>query len=125
MISFSIPAGTYDGRAVSLTTAKFDRGFNENTEVRLHRSSIADWPRQEQTANGINTRNVTLTGTINVRTESDHLDIIAYIKSLKSASAVTITYPDASTKTVIINSWNVSYPNYLYSNVQLTMEVIY
>jgi hypothetical protein len=125
MISFTIPAGTYEGRTVSETVVKFDRGLNENIEVRLHASSIGDWPRQEQVADGINTREITVNGTIKVRNESDHLDIEYYLRSLKGATPITVTYPDASTKDLVVNSWDVTYLNSLYSNLRLTMEVVY
>lgn len=125
MISFTIPAGTYEGRSISETVVKFDRGFGEDTDLRLHTSSIGDLPRQEQVANGINTSEVTVKGTIKVRDQSDHLDIEYYLRSLKAVTPITVTYPDSSTKDLIVNDWQATYLNSLYSNLQLNMEVVY
>lgn len=125
MISFTIPSGTYESRSVSETIVKLDRGFSEETQLSVHASSISDWPRQEVTAHGINSKMSTLRGSIKVRTVSDHLDIIKYFESLKGSTAITLTYPDAGTKSVIVSNWTVGHSNSLYSNISLNMEVVY
>ena len=124
-ISFTIPAGTYSGRTVSETTVNLDRGFQESTELKIHYSNIADFPRQEIAIDGINPATRKVSFSIKVLNESDLLDITKYFESLKGTSAITITYPDASTRTVVIESFNVSYMNSLYSGITASGEQVY
>jgi hypothetical protein len=93
-IYFNIPAGTYNGRAVSATTVKVDRGFSETNSIRVRESTLEDFPFQHIKVHDINERNTDIKLTLNIKTESEYLDILKYFESLKGCKAITLRYPD-------------------------------
>lgn len=124
-ISFNIPAGTYNGRVVAATTVKVDRGFSESNTIAVHSFKNDDYPNEQIKVNGINEVGTKFTiGLVN-KTNSVYLDILKYFESLKGCKAITINYPDASTKKVIITSWNSTLNESGYSGLQATAELVY
>ena len=93
-IYFNIPAGTYNGRAVSARTVKVDRGFSETNSIRVRESTLEDFPFQHIKVHDINERNTDIKLTLNIKTESEYLDILKYFESLKGCKAITLRYPD-------------------------------
>ena len=124
-IYFDIPAGTYNGRAVSATTVKVDRGFSEENSIKVFEHKAADYPLQFVKVDGINERSTKITFTIKNKNTSDYLDILKYFESLKGCKAITLNYPDASTKKIIIVGWNSSLNESNYSSLQVNAELVY
>ena len=124
-ISFNIPAGTYQGRAVSATTVKADRGFSESNKITVKTYKGGDQPLEFIKVDGINELKTTIRFTVNNRLVSDILDISKYLESLKSTSVVTITYPDASTKTVLMSDWSITMVDSLRASLQVNAELVY
>ena len=91
-ISFIIPAGTYNGRTVSETTVKVDRGFSEENAIKVFEHKAADYPAQEIQVDGINERSTKFSFTIKNQLNSTYLDIIKYFESLKGCIAINLTY---------------------------------
>lgn len=124
-ISFDIPAGTYNGRAVSATTVKVDRGFSEENAIKVFEHKAADYPLQFIKVDGINERSTKMSFTIKNQTNSAYLDVLKYFESLKGCKAITLTYPDASTKKIIVTAWNSTLNESDYSSLQVNAELVY
>lgn len=124
-ISFNIPAGTYQGRAVSATTVKLDRGVSESNSIAVHSYKAGDTPLEFIEVNGINELGTKVQFTVKNKLKSDILDITKYLESLKGTSAITITFPDASTKTVVVSKWSITMNNSLHASLQVEAELVY
>ena len=124
-IYFNIPAGTYNGRAVSARTVKVDRGFSETNSIRVRESTLEDFPFQHIKVHDINERNTDIKLTLNVKTESEYLDILKYFESLKGCKSITLTYPDSSTKKIIITQWSTTIQKGGYGNLNVSGELVY
>lgn len=124
-IYFNIPAGTYNGRAVSATTVKVDRGFSENNSIRVREGVAADFPFQHIKVHDINERDTDIKFTLNTKTESQYLDILKYFESLKGCKSIILTYPDSSTKKIIITQWSTSITRGSYGSLSVTGELVY
>lgn len=124
-ISFNIPAGTYEGRAVAATTVKLDRGVSESNNIAVRSHKADDRPLEFIKVNGINELGTKIQFTIKNRLKSDILDITKYLESLKGTSTVTITFPDASTKTVVVSKWGITMNDSLHASLQVEAELVY
>lgn len=124
-ISFNIPAGTYEGRAVSATTVKLDRGVSESNNIAVRSHKADDRPLEFIKVNGINELGTKIKFTVKNRLKSDILDITKYLESLKGTSTVTITFPDASTKTVVVSKWGITMNDSLHASLQVEAELVY
>ena len=124
-ISFDIPAGTYNGRAVSATTVKVDRGFSEENGIKVFTQKAADYPSELIKVDGINEKSTKLTFTLKNKDTNSYLDILKYFESLKGCKAITLNYPDTSTKKIIVTQWNSTLVESNYSSLQVTAELVY
>lgn len=122
MIYFTIPSGSYNGRVVSQKQVNLDRNVGSSSEPVVHKND-AGRPISHVKANGINNINESITFSISALTDTDYLDIISYLRYLKSRS-IDIVFPD-ETKKVVITSWssNLSHPT--FSTIGVKAELVY